>query len=277
MLQLRVQRGLLTPLYPGVFRATAVPTTFAQKIYAACSWAGPNALASHRAAAKIWHLGAERQHIIEVTLDRRAPKPARGVTFHKTDVMPSCDRRVRDSIAVTDATRTTIDCCSALPALRAEAVMDDALHERLTSIDRLDRRIDALSARGRNGIAQARRLLDKRIREDERPESRLTRRLLSLIQSSTLPNPVSLHEIRLPDGRTLHPDLAYPDLFIAIEADSYRHHTDDFAWRLDRRRDNALQPLGWIVLRFTWDDVINKPDYVIGVIASALRQRGLLI
>jgi hypothetical protein len=129
--------------------------------------------------------------------------------------------------------------------------------------------------KGRRGLGRARRLIAKRIREGARPESRLTRKLLNLIVAAALPIPVSLHEIRLPDGRILHPDLAYPDLMIAIEADSYKHHGDDRGWRSDIHRDNGLQPAGWIVLRFTWDDVVNKPDYVIQTITDALRARPL--
>ena len=115
------------------------------------------------------------------------------------------------------------------------------------------------------------------MREAASPESRLTRKLLDLIVASRLPNPTSLHAIKLPNGVVLHPDLAYPTVKIAIEADSYRHHTDHRAWRIDRQRDNALQNLGWMVLRFTWDDVTTRPGYVLDTIECALRERGLLL
>ena len=274
----RLRAGHLVRLHSGVFRVPAAPSSQLQEIYSACRWLGPEAFASHRSAARIWQLGdVTSDGRPEVTVVGKDRKSSNGVIVHRTGELLGCDRRTKNLIPVTDPTRTVIDCCAVLSDRGAEAVMDDALHARYTTVDRLTSRLDALAGCGRNGTGRARRLLARRIAEVERPESRLTRRVLRLIQASALPNPVSLHAIRLPDGRTLHPDLAYPDLLIAIEADSYKHHAHERGWLTDIDRDNVLQGLGWIVLRFTWKDVTTRPDYVIARIAEALRRRGLLV
>ena len=171
-------------------------------------------------------------------------------------------------------------------ARRYGVITRDELSELGLSANAISRRVKAgflipihtaLCAPGRNGVGIAARLLDKRLREGADPESRLTRKLLRLIVSSYLPNPISLHGIRLRDGRILHPDLAYPDVKVAIEADGFRDHGRKVVWKNDKARDNALQGLGWIVLRFGWDDVVGRPDYVVATIADALRSRGLVL
>ena len=57
-------------------------------------------------------------------------------------------------------------------------------------------------------------------------------------------------------GVTYHPDLADPIRGIAIEADSFAHHAGKDDHDQDCVRYNALVTGGWIVLRFTWDQVM---------------------
>lgn len=254
----------------------AVPQSWEQQLYALCRWLEPDVVASHRAAARLLGLGDIKTDLLEVTVPVKRERPP-GVIIHTSDVMPPCDRRIRRLIPATDATRTAIDCCAVLSEKSAQAVIDDACHHRMTTPDRLIQRIDGLAARGRNGVGLARELVEARIRNLEMPESRLTRMVLRLIQESPLPNPVSLHPVELPSGVTIHPDLAYPWLLIAIEADGWGEHGRPEGWQRDRHRDNPLQNLGWIVLRFTWEDVTMRQEYVLRTVADALRRRGLAI
>ena len=64
---------------------------------------------------------------------------------------------------------------------------------------------------------------------------------------------------------------------IAIEADGWRDHGRKQGWQGDMHRGNPLQNMGWIVLRFSWEDVTTRPGYVLETIADALRRRGLHI
>jgi very-short-patch-repair endonuclease len=65
-------------------------------------------------------------------------------------------------------------------------------------------------------------------------------------------------------------DLALPSLKIAIETDGRDvHGTPDAIFR-DRRRQNMLVALGWIVLRFTWRDVTADEGRVLNEVRSAV-------
>lgn len=65
-------------------------------------------------------------------------------------------------------------------------------------------------------------------------------------------------------------DLADEDLRIVLEADSFEWHGSRAALRRDARRYNALVIAGWLVLRFTWDQVMFEPDEVRRILAQAV-------
>jgi very-short-patch-repair endonuclease len=56
-----------------------------------------------------------------------------------------------------------------------------------------------------------------------------------------------------------------------LEAESYEWHGDRAGFRKDVRRYTLLTADGWTVLRFTWEDVLFRPDRVRRVIARAVR------
>jgi dephospho-CoA kinase len=52
-----------------------------------------------------------------------------------------------------------------------------------------------------------------------------------------------------------------------VEVDGRRWHPDP---AVDRERDNRLAELGWRVLRFTWADVVHRPEVVVAAVRAAL-------
>jgi very-short-patch-repair endonuclease len=51
-------------------------------------------------------------------------------------------------------------------------------------------------------------------------------------------------------------------LHLVNEADSFEWHGSRQALKKDARRYNLLVINGWLVLRFTWEDVMFDPGYV---------------
>lgn len=80
---------------------------------------------------------------------------------------------------------------------------------------------------------------------------------------------LSSAEFQHPVGRD-EIDFAYPALMLAIEVDGYGPHSSRRAFQNDRDRQNVLVGLGWTVLRFTWADVVKRPDHVAAVIREAI-------
>ncbi len=63
-------------------------------------------------------------------------------------------------------------------------------------------------------------------------------------------------------GRAGRADLVDERLLIAIEADSFEHHGAPDLFRRDVRRYTEFARLGWVVIRFVWEDVMHRPDRV---------------
>ncbi|TQL69838.1 uncharacterized protein DUF559 [Nocardioides albertanoniae] len=72
---------------------------------------------------------------------------------------------------------------------------------------------------------------------------------------------------------TVHPDLVDPINGIILEADSWGFHADKETHDRDCQRYTMLASDGWIVLRFTYDQVMLQPEYVLRCIEMALSQR----
>jgi very-short-patch-repair endonuclease len=64
-------------------------------------------------------------------------------------------------------------------------------------------------------------------------------------------------------------DLAYVLQRLGVEYDG-EHHFEDRAVRKDVRRQNALRSLGWSLLRFNADDVVDHPGRLVAEVRAAL-------
>ncbi|MEY4170638.1 MAG: hypothetical protein RLZ94_1711 [Actinomycetota bacterium] len=86
---------------------------------------------------------------------------------------------------------------------------------------------------------------------------------------------IANYAVRDEGGRILAEiDFADPGLMIAIEVDGRAFHSDRRSFERDRERQNMLTLRGWVVLRFTWERIVNDPDGVIAEI-EAVRAIGI--
>ena len=71
-----------------------------------------------------------------------------------------------------------------------------------------------------------------------------------------------------------HADVADLRLRIAMEAESFEFHALPEAFRHDIRRYTDMTRLGWLVVRFVYEDVMRRPSYVHAALTDvvALRQ-----
>lgn len=76
--------------------------------------------------------------------------------------------------------------------------------------------------------------------------------------SCNLSTPSLQHEVSL-DGRKRRLDLAFPDVRLAIEGHSRRHHFSRTAVTSDHARDLELAAAGWEVIYLTWAMLSDPP------------------
>ncbi|MFL6003150.1 MAG: DUF559 domain-containing protein [Nocardioides sp.] len=168
---------------------------------------------------------------------------------------------------VTSPLRTVIDCSRRLPFDEALAVADSALRARHVTKAEL---VEATSrVRGR-AVSECRRVAAAATEKAANPFE-------SVLRAIALEFPFDLEPqaALVVDGQTYFPDLVEASRGFILEADSWRFHASQQGHARDCRRYNALVLAGWLVLRFSWDQVMYSPDYVREVLAAvASRQSG---
>ena len=81
--------------------------------------------------------------------------------------------------------------------------------------------------------------------------------------------------VHVPTVRGTSPlvDLASEALRIVVEVDGYYHHSDESAFKNDRKRDYELLISGWVVLRLPHDEVVSDVELAIDKIRDVVKFR----
>jgi very-short-patch-repair endonuclease len=239
--------------------------------YALPAWPDPwvsaarlGGVVSHSSAARHWGLavpsGGARGH---VTVGRhRSGLSGRGVVLHWADLAAT---DVDSHVPVTAPLRTVLDCARSLPFAQALGVADSAL--RLGRVGRSELRLaaDGLQGAGRarvRGVAGA---------ADGRAESPLesTLRATFVLARITGFEP----QLAIRDGAFFaRVDLGDEPRRIVVEADSFEHHGYRDALVRDCERYDELVMRGWRVLRFAWEQVMFRPEWVVAIVRAVTEQ-----
>ncbi len=109
------------------------------------------------------------------------------------------------------------------------------------------------------------------------PGSPFERRFIQFLDRRSLPPAERQFVIEDQNGNFVaRVDFAYPDLKVAIECDSKKHHFGRGDWERDLERHSRLTALGWFVIHISWDMLANRPDELEALIRGALGQPSLL-
>ena len=258
-------------VFQGVYRLAGVRTTWEQGVMAGCLAAGPDAVASHRSAAALHGMpGAPRW--VEVMVPRPHQVRVEGVIAHRTRLLASEDVGRPKGIPATTPARTIADLARIYPATKVGPMLDYALARRLVTRAQLEAR-----ATGRKHDDILRELLDERPATARPMGSEFEACLFRALREVGLPLPVAQYRVLMPDGGEVFLDFAYPDVLLAIEADSYLWHASLADWQRDRARNNELVALGWSILPTTWDLVTRSPAEAARQVRSARESRLALL
>lgn len=219
-------------------QAQDLPTTVAARLGAVLS-CGSAAL----------HHGLEMFGECELHLTK--PTPARGrhgVVVHRRPV--SGDSRC------TDLRRTLADCARCLPVGQAVSVIDSALRQGRVEPDE----VAAMVPRGGRWVAKVARVVAL---VDPAAQSVLESGMRVLLLEAGL-GPVAS---QVPVACVGWVDFMLRG-WLVIEVDGFAVHRGSF--REDRRRDAELTRLGYVVLRFTYQDVLRRPGWVLQVVRETL-------
>jgi very-short-patch-repair endonuclease len=163
--------------------------------------------------------------------------------------------------------RTLVDLGAVCDRHAVEDALDRALVARLCTVAAVEWELARVARNGRRGAGVLHHVLDDRALGDQRPDGLLEPRFARLVRRYGLPTPVFQHQV----GR-FRLDFAWLRAKVAAEVDGYEAHGHRRAFQADRDRQNVLVALGWVVLRFTWEDVVRRPAKVADALLAVLSQ-----
>jgi very-short-patch-repair endonuclease len=170
---------------------------------------------------------------------------------------------------VTQPLQTLIDCARWLPFDEALAIADSALrHRSVTREQLLAAATSSNNGRGSPAVVRVLRAADGRA--DNPFESSLRAISLDVPGLRLVPQV----EIRWKGRSPVRPDLVDERLRIVAEADSFEHHQrHPRTAGIDCARYDNLVAEGWTVLRFAWEQVMYRPDWVRRCLRAVMRNR----
>jgi len=146
-----------------------------------------------------------------------------------------------------------------------ENAIDSAIRLRLVSEQRLRTRVVAQHSRALNG---GRQLLEAMV--DTGGESRLERWFLGLVRRAGLPRPVLQKVFRAGSRTVARVDAIFPGGLV-VEVAGHGTHATRRQRQSDAQRQTELTLRGLRWITFTYEDVRDRPAWVVARLVEALR------
>lgn len=268
--KIRCDAGRWVRLDHGVYLINGAPLDWHARLLARILAAGPGAVASHLAAARVWAMPGFARARIELSVPRgRRYRRADARVHESTDLGRTVHRRV-DQIPVTDPARTLLDLARYVGPQRLARAIEWCRRQGLVTWSDVIRTLHTHARRGRPGSRRLRQVILEHSHRDEITDSDFELLVLELIISSGLPEPVLHHKVHDGERFVAEVDMAYPERKVGVECLGPVHREDEQVWERDPARRNDLVLCGWTLLEFTWKRVRSRPDRVIAELRDAL-------
>jgi predicted transcriptional regulator of viral defense system len=252
-----VRAARLVRVHPRVYAVGHGRLDMRGRLIAALLYAGPGAALSHTTAGWFWRLVSASPTVIHVSAPGRVRSLPTVVVHHP--------RRfhvvVHDGLRVTAVGRTLVDVAG---MLGFEHVLKAIANASFRGLLPPNEAISALK-RGRRGSAAVRRALAQMLPELVHTVSPLEDLFVILCDAAGLPAPEMNRYVL-----GFKVDAIWRDRKIAVELDGGRSHGHPVAVHADRARDLALRRAGWIVLRYSRQQIEDDWPTVLSELRSYL-------
>ena len=192
-----------------------------------------------------------------------------GHQIHTSTVLPPLDCEEVDGVPVTSPTRTIVDLAVTESPVRLTAALDGALRDRQTTETFLLERIASLRGKGRYGIPKLLSVIEG-AEPSRGGHSWPERRFLELVAAAGLPTPLAQTVLSHVGKRQIRVDMYFPGSPIVVEVMGFRYHRTPMQLQQDAVRLNRLQMDGYVVLQFTYSDIVERPTEVVRLVGEAL-------
>lgn len=259
----RLASGRYFVAHRGVYAVGHQAVSFRGRAIAALRATGPHAALSHGTAAAVWGFAPEDPDLLHVTVPGGGRRSRAGLAVHVGGLDRRRELREHEGLRLTAPVRTVLDLAAVWPAGEVERACTEAVVLKRFREAELRAAVEAAS--GRRGVRALRRMLDG---GSVPTRSELERAMLRIVGAAGLQRPRVNQRIGL-----LRVDFLWASQRVVVETDGWARHRTRTAFESDRARDASLQARGWVVLRFTWRQVMREPAVVTARLAATLALR----
>ena len=265
-----VADGEMITMLPGVFRSAQWPCNREQLIAAVCA-RNPAALIGFTTAGQLWVMRKMTDPKIHVLISHGHSPELEGVVVHRCRRIDPVDVVLRpDGIRLTSPPRTLFDCADMIGKDATASVLEQLLNEQRLTFGTMTDTVTRLYHPRRPGSKTVLAVIRSRPAWRAALQSDLESRVLDEMSTQGLPVPVTQLPMRLPNGRDIAIDFAWPAVKLAVEVDHPAWHDGAVESHADKGRDRKLATMGWASARITDIDVNTGLREAVGDIRDIL-------
>jgi very-short-patch-repair endonuclease len=268
------RRGIIDDVTTGVVRVRSTPLSLRGRAMAVQLRSGRNGMISGWTAGSLVGLRSMPTRSIHVTV----PPAFRRAMPDWADVHRSAwgDAGSHDhhGFRLASPMRMLFGLAAAFNQHRFERAAEDAWHLELITPDEAARYLELHRCRGKDGVVRIERWLEHSCGRARPTQSNLERVLLDALEQTGLPRAQRQHPLTLATGETIHLDIAWPDIRLAVEPGSSWFHGGDLGQRRDQARDRACGEVGWLIVRFD-DELRDHPHLAARQVARIYARRSI--
>jgi len=251
----RINVGRLHQVHLGVYAVGHHKLEWRGVLIAAVLAYGPEAVLSHRAAARLWGIRPDNRRDVDVTVPARGLRRRPGLQPHCVRALDPRDVTKIDGIPVTTLPRTLLDLAEVAPKSHVVRAITQAERQQIIDLNALNELLQR--SPGRRGRRPLREILADAVIEPETREE-FEHGFLQLVLEAGLPRPqVNV----LVEGKLV--DSYWPHARVIVELDSWKFHRHRNAFEEDRERSAILTVAEYKVIRVTWRQLTRQPGTVI--------------
>lgn len=245
------QQGYIHQVLPRVYAVGHRAPSYESDLAAALLYAGPGAALSHATAAHWLGLLDKPPHRIHISTPRRC-RSQRGIKVHGRR---DHDRTWHRGFPLTPLPQLLLDLAATEPRYRLRKALANADYHDLLDVPA----ISAALGRGRPGSTKLRQALREHLPALARTKSDLEAAFIRLCESAGLPLPETNEWIA---GWEV--DALFREQRIAVELDGHGNHRSPAQIRRDRRKELELRKAGFLPVRYSDEQVYERPQEVLG-------------
>jgi very-short-patch-repair endonuclease len=252
-----MRAGRLWPKYRGVYAYGQPQLSSKGEWMAAILAAGQGAALAGMCAAALMRVTKFEPDEIEVIVPAHR-RPQAGFRLRTCRNLDPRDIVIVDRIPVTTVARMLVDLTDSKDVDELASLMHEAAYRGKLSLPAT--RAAMVRANGRRNLHRLEEALQLHVSGSAGTRSRLERRFRRLVQGAGLPVPRSNTIVN-----GFEVDLYWPGVCVEIDGPPHarpRTQVDD------RIRDAALRAAGYVLLRFSEDDLNQRPELLVAAVAA---------